>query len=210
MTQNFYDISRTLSAAAYTWPGLERTELNEVLSQSVGDSVNVGLLSIGIHTGTHVDAPYHFDSTGETVDRLPLEIFWGPAQVVTITKKKGALYPEDLAEVDLGLAPRLLLHTAASELPEHIFPEEIAYPSPALAAHLAQTGVILFGTDAPSVDAVTDRLLPGHRALYKYGISILEGLDLSGVPDGLYELSALPLKVKTGDGSPVRAGLRRL
>jgi len=210
MTPTFYDVSRTLNTQTYIWPGTKPLRLDEEYSQSQGDSVNVGHLSIGIHTGTHVDAPYHFDSAGSRAAGLPLQPYWGLAQVVTVDKPEGSLEPEDLAGVDLSLAPRLLLHTPASHLPPDLFPEQIVYPSAALAATLSQAGIILFGTDAPSVDAVTDKRLPGHHALHQHRIAILEGLDLSGVPDGIYELAALPLKIEAGDGSPVRAVLRSL
>ena len=210
MTPTYYDVSRTLNAQTYIWPGTKPFRLDEDYSQSQGDSVNVGHLSMGIHTGTHVDAPYHFDSGGDKGADLLLEPYWGLAQVVSVDKTEGSLQPEDLVGVDLSLAPRLLLHTQASGLPPDRFPKQIVYPSAALAAHLSQAGIILFGTDAPSVDAVTDKDLPGHHALQQHSIAILEGLDLSGVPDGIYELAALPLKIERGDGSPVRAVLRSL
>lgn len=208
MTKKMYDISRKLNTDLYVWPGIRNFSLDTVFSQQVGDSVNVSDLVMGIHTGTHVDAPFHFDSEGETVEQLPLHVFWGQAQVITIDKPEGALLPEDIAQDDLSLAPRLLLHTQASDLPDNIFPERIVYPSPVLAAYLAQAGIILLGTDAPSMDAVSDKTLAGHHALYQNGIAILEGVNLTGVPDGIYELAALPLNIEAGDGSPVRAVLR--
>jgi arylformamidase len=101
-----------------------------------------------------------------------------------------------------------LVHSVASDLPQTVFPQAFVYPSPALAAHLAQAGVILFGSDGPSMDAQDSKTLEGHHALRAHGIAILEWLDLSQTPDGLYELVALPLKIAGGDGSPVRAALR--
>jgi len=210
MADAFYDISRTLSSRVGTWPGDVPYALRRTFSQEKGDSVNVGSLSMSIHTGTHVDAPYHFNLRGEQCDQLDLSVFWGLAQVITINRVHGAMDEEDLQGINLKLAPRLLLHTPASTMADEFFPERIVYPSSAFVEVLAANGIILLGTDAPSMDALDDRHLPGHTSLYQHGISILEGLNLTGVPDGLYELAALPLKIEQGDGSPVRAVLRSI
>lgn len=210
MTQKLYDISRALSPGIATWPGDVPFSLQPTFSQREGDSVNVGRVQISVHTGTHIDAPFHFDSQGETTEQLSLSAFWGAAQVVTVEKEQGPLEIEDLAGVELGKAPRLLLHTAASEISPDMFPGRIVYPSVNLVRALSAAGIVLLGTDAPSMDALDDENLPGHAALYRHRISILEGLHLTGVPDGLYELCALPLKLEGGDGSPVRAVLRQM
>ena len=210
MAQKMYDISRILSPNIATWPGDVPFSLQGTFSQRKGDSVNVGRFQTSIHTGTHIDAPFHFDSEGETAEQLDLSAFWGPAQVVTVEKEQGPLEVEDLDGVDLEKAPRLLLHTTASEISQDIFPGKIVYPSVSLVNALSAAGIVLLGTDAPSMDALDDQRLPGHAALYRNGISILEGLNLTGVPDGVYELSALPLNIKGGDGSPVRAVLRQM
>ncbi len=118
------------------------------------------------------------------------------------------MHPDDFAAYDLTLAPRLLVHSPAGDLDQSLFPQEFVYPSRALAEHLAQAGVTLFGSDAPSMDAEDSKTLEGHHALQAHGIAILEWLDLRRAPDGLYELVALPLKIANGDGSPVRAALR--
>ncbi len=205
-----FDISHTLSPTLAVWPGDTPFRREVILSLAAGDAVNLSTLVMSAHTGTHVDAPVHFDPTGPDIAALDLEPFWGPAQVVTVTKTAGPLEPSDLAHVDLRAAPRLLVRTAVGPPDPGIFPETYIYPSPALAAHLARYGVRLFGSEAPSMDAMTSKALPGHHALRRHGIAILEGLYLAGVSDGLYELVALPLKIAGGDGSPVRAALRTL
>ncbi|HSM57270.1 MAG TPA: cyclase family protein [Candidatus Sulfomarinibacteraceae bacterium] len=204
------DISRTLSPGIAVWPGDTSFQIRRTLSRSEGHSVNLTTLTLSAHTGTHADAPLHFADDGASLDHVDLIPFWGPAQVVTIARRAGALQPDDLHSHDLSLAPRLLLRSSASDLDPTAFPEQYVYPAPALAAHLQQAGIILLGSDAPSMDHVESEDLPGHNALLRHGISILEGLDLSRAPDGLYELSALPLKIAGGDGSPVRAALRPL
>ena len=206
----YYDISRVFSPSIATWPGDVPFSLQATLSQHEGHSVNVGSMQTSIHTGTHIDAPYHFDAQGETTDQLDLSAFWGAAQVVTVEKEHGPLEVEDLVGVDLERTPRLLLHTSASQISQDIFPSKIVFPSVRLVNALSAAGIALLGTDAPSMDALDDQVLPGHAALYRHGISILEGLNLTGVPDGVYELCALPLNIKGGDGSPVRAVLRQM
>jgi arylformamidase len=103
---------------------------------------------------------------------------------------------------------RLLVHSTASAKPAGQFPTEFVYPSPELAEVMAAHSLVLFGSDAPSMDDMHSKTLPGHKALRRHRIAILEGLLLTGVPDGTYELIALPLKIAGGDGSPVRAILR--
>lgn len=204
------DITRTLTASTAVWPGDIPFQLQSSLKLVDGASVNLTRLHLSAHTATHVDAFYHFAQDGETLEAMPLHHYWGPAQVVTVEKEGGPLQPQDFAAVDLTRAPRLLVRSAASHLPQSQFPNPFVYPSPALAAHMAQAGIILFGSDAPSMDAEDSKTLEGHHALRAHNIAILEWLDLHHVADGLYELVALPLKIEGGDGSPVRAALRPL
>lgn len=206
----FIDISRTLTAGTAVWPGDTRFRLETNLSREEGDSVNLTTLTLSAHTGTHVDAPYHFADKRATMETLLLEPYWGRAQVVTVQRDEGPLQPKDLEAYDIGLARRLLVRSVSRIPDQTVFPEAYVYPSPGLARWLGEKGIILFGSDAPSMDAVDSKSLPGHNALYREGIAILEWLDLSGAPDGLYELAALPLKIAGGDGSPVRAVLRTI
>lgn len=204
------DISRKLNSSIAVWPGDTPFALQQSLAIAAGDSVNLTTLTLSAHTGTHVDAPLHFTADGAAIDQLGLEPYWGEAQVATVRKPVGPLLPEDLAHVDLRKAPRLLVRSAASLLPQDRFPAEFVYPTPELAEALAAAGIVLYGADAPSMDHVDSKDLPGHHALLGNGIAILEGLDLRVPPDGVYELVALPLRIAGGDGSPVRAVLRTL
>ena len=204
------DISRDLAQGMAVWPGDAPYNLETILDRARGDSVNLTTLTISAHTGSHADAPHHFADDGATMEQVDLRPFWGPAQLVTIEKEAGPLLPADFAAADLGGAERLLVRTPAGRLDPTHFPRYFLYPSPTLADYLGQLGIVLYGTDAPSMDAVDSREMPGHHALLRNGIAILEGLDFAGAPDGRYELVALPLKIVGGDGSPVRAALRTL
>jgi arylformamidase len=128
--------------------------------------------------------------------------------VVTVEREAGPLTPADFPNLAWSGLERLLVHSGASHKPLAEFPTEFIYPSPELAAWLGQHGVVLFGSDAPSMDDMNSKSLPGHNALHQHGIAILEGLLLADIPDGRYELIALPLKIESGDGSPIRAILR--
>jgi arylformamidase len=211
--KEYIDISRRLVAGTAVWPGDTPFELQQVMARPNGDSVNLTTLVVSAHTGTHVDAPHHYSDDPTGIDEMALKIYWGQAQVFTVSKKDGPLFPDDIARCDLRLAERILVRCSAENgngtLDETVFPTEFIYPSPELADYLGEKGIILFGSDAPSMDSMDSTVLPGHNALLRNGIAILEWLNLAGVEDGLYELSALPLKIKGGDGSPVRAVLRR-
>jgi arylformamidase len=204
------DISRTLNARLAVWPGDAPFALHVVSDRRMGAAVNLTTLALSAHTGTHTDAPHHIADNAQAVDALDLASYWGLAQVVTVAKSAGPLYPDDFAQADLSRAARLLVRSEASALDPATFPSRYVYPSTALTDALGELGICLYGTDAPSVDPADSAELAGHHALLRNRIAILEGLDLSGAPDGLYELVALPLRIAAGDGSPVRAALRTI
>ena len=204
----YFDISRRLEEGTAVWPGDTPFVLEKVLSLTQGDPVNLTTIHFSAHTGTHVDAPYHFAEGGKTIEQMDIEPFWGQVQVATVSKKNGPLYPDDFDSIDLSLAPRLLVRSISSQLSQSKFPEYNVYPSPRLADFLGAEGIILLGSDGPSMDHQKSKTLEGHNALLRNNIAILEWLDLSAVSDGIYELAALPLRIVQGDGSPVRAVLR--
>ncbi len=203
-----YDISRTLAPGTAVWPGDTPFGLAWVSRMEQGDSVNVSALTLSPHTGTHADAPLHYNVKGLAMAHVPLDLYIGPALVAELDVP-GKIEAEDLAALDLKGAPRLLIKTAAGARPDDEWRDEFPWFSVAAVQWLAQNGVRLIGTDAPSVDEMTSKTLDAHHALDAAGINILENLQLSAVPPGLYELIALPLKL-LNDGSPVRAILRTL
>jgi arylformamidase len=202
------DITRTINPSLAVWPGDTPFSAQAITAIKEGSSINLTTLTMSSHMGTHVDAPYHFLDDDLTIEQAPLEAYLGPATVVTVQREAGPLLPEDFPDLEWSQVERLLVHSATSAKPLDQFPTEFVYPSPELAEMMAQHGIVLFGSDAPSMDDMNSKTLPGHKALRRHRIAILEGLLLTGVPDGSYELIALPLKIAGGDGSPVRAILR--
>jgi arylformamidase len=205
-----YDITRTISPELAVWPGDTAYSVQPVMQIADGNSVNLMTITATAHLGTHADAYYHYAADGAYIGAMPLHAYVGPARVVTVTKEQGPLTPDDFAHVDLQGGERLLIHSHVSDLDDSIWPENIVYPSPELIAWLASMDYVLIGLDSPSVDALDSKDLPGHHAIRKHGMVNLEGLMLRNVPDGDYELFALPLKLDLACGSPVRAILRPL
>ena len=200
------DISQPLRTGVPTWPGDTEYAFDLAWSRKQGGSVNVGRLTMSTHTGTHVDAPFHFRDDGERVAGLDPEVFVGPAQVIGVDGD-GGIAAGELERHDLDGVVRLLVRTGSWPDRDR-FPERIRYLEPDAAGFLAGKGVRLVGVDAPSVDPLDSEELPAHNALLQRGIHILEGLVLDRVEPGDYGLISLPLPLRDADASPVRAMLR--
>jgi arylformamidase len=209
--RRIYDLSPRIAPGFPVWPGDTAFASRLTWRLDEGASVNLSALTTTPHLGSHADAPFHTEPAGATIADLPLAPFLGPCRVVEVPPAP-LIEPRHLGDVDPADPPRLLLKTGsvpplAAGGP---FPERFSALSPALAALLAARGVLLVGLDTPSVDPFDSKTLDAHHALAAGGVAILEGLDLSAVPPGLYELIALPLKLAGLDASPVRAVLREL
>lgn len=203
-----HDISRPLYTGMPSWPGDTPTDFAFTTTIPQGALCNVGRYLASVHNGTHADAPFHYNHAGATIDRLPLAHFVGPARVVDV-RGHAVITPALLTAHDWTTTPRLLLKTGAWT--DHAtFPGSWPLLAPETPAWLAHHGVRLLGLDVPSVDALGGTGIPRRHALDAAGILILESLDLSAINAGIYELIALPLKIRGGDGSPVRAVLREL
>lgn len=200
-----HDISQTVGTATAVWPGDHPFEIGWSMRRAGGDAVNVGVVTMSVHTGTHVDGGYHFADDGRRAAALDLDAFVGPARVVH-ADPQGDLDLEHVRGIDLRATPRLLFRTRG-HVDERVFPDRFAAIAPPLARALADAGVRLVGTDAPSVDPRDSKTLDSHQILGAAGIAILENLVLSDVPAGPYTLVALPLKLVEADSSPVRAVL---
>ncbi|MBD8033476.1 MULTISPECIES: arylformamidase [Solibacillus] len=200
------DITQTMKKGMPNWPGDTPFSFEIWYTKQQTGSVNIGRITTSLHTGTHVDAPFHFNSEAETMEQLDINTYIGDCYIVSCVGE-GVITAERLSSVDFLGAKRVLLKTVKQ--PFEQFPEEIPVISPDVASLLNERGVILLGVDNPSVDPLDSKGVLAHHALYENGIHILEGLDLSEVTPGLYDLIALPLKLEGADGSPVRAVVRK-
>lgn len=190
------------------WPGDTPYHFDLAWTKEDSGSVNVGKVEMSTHTGTHIDAPYHFTSSGERVGGLNLELYVGRAIVIEVTDMK-EITAELLKDKIQAGTKRVLFKTKCWK-DRSVFPKQIVPLLPEAVKWLSECGVGLVGVDMPSVDPLDSKELGAHHALYEHNIHILEGIILDDVPEGEYELIALPLSFDEADGSPVRAVLREL
>jgi arylformamidase len=203
-----FDLTVPLSGQLPTFPGDPVFQSEPVHRLERGGPCNVSRLTLGTHAGTHVDAPYHFIESGTTVDELPLEILTGKARVVSVPARD-AVDRADLEAFDLRDDLRLLVKTRNSgQLRQREFRPDFVHLTPEAASYLVQVGIKLVGWDYLSIEKFGSRDFPAHHTLLGAGVVIVEGLDLSQVEPGEYELTCLPLKVAGGDGAPARVVLR--
>jgi arylformamidase len=205
-----FDISLTISPDLPVWPGDPAIELEQIESIDRGAHANVSRLSAGVHTGTHVDAPHHFLNDGRTVDHLPLDVLTGPCYVVQLPDGVEALTAEALEGISLpDGVKRILFGTSNSRIwsrGETKFQEDFVAVTEDGAEWLVEHGIRLVGVDYLSV-APYGESVPTHRVLLLAGVVVVEGLDLSAVPRGFYDLYCLPLKLLGADGAPARVVL---
>ena len=206
---SFHDISLKLTGETVRWVTAPPFELEERRRMSKGDPNNSSALNMSVHSGTHIDAPFHFVADGNTIDQLPLERFIGPALVYAVEAKR-YITKEHVAGIRLDGATRVLFKTRNSELlhQREYNPDFVAFSVEA-AQSLVELGVELVGLDYLSV-AHADEQVPVHRAFLDHGVVLLEGIDLSAVAPGRYELMCLPIPLGDSDGAPCRAVLRDL
>jgi arylformamidase len=201
------DITTLVSPRTAAFPGDPPFAWHLARELGEGSDVNLGQVSTGTHIGTHVDAPWHFLPGGARVHELPLDAFAGPARVVHVLGARRVEASEAVLR-QLDGAPRVLFRTAERKDATRFDPG-FAGLDPGLAEELGRRGVLLCGTDAPSVDSYGAPGLPAHHALARGGCHIVEGLDLTRAAPGDYEFLGLPLRLEGLDASPIRAVLRR-
>jgi arylformamidase len=200
------DISQPLNNELAHWPGDTPFTYEVSYSKEQTGSVNIGKMSMSLHSGTHVDAPFHFMNDGSKVLELDINVYIGPCRLIDVSSYK-KIDQEVLTQYDLDGVSRLLLRTSIPNNPR-LFPEQIPYITKEGASFLKEKGIKLIGVDVPSIDPLDSKDMEGHHALYQNGIHILENVMLDHVESGDYELIALPLPLQEGDGSPVRAVIR--
>ena len=200
-----WDITPPVTPTLAVWPGDTPLSREVLMDMRRGANITLSTLRATVHLGAHADAPSHYGLEAPSIDERPLERYLGPARVVRVPAVRGRrIGPE--AVPDPGVE-RVLLCTETYPDPTR-FEEDFAALSVELVEHLHRAGVTLVGIDTPSVDLFDSKELPAHQACLRHDLAILEGLVLSHVPEGSYELIALPLRLVGFDASPVRAVLR--
>jgi arylformamidase len=202
------DITPLVDSRLAVWPGDTPLTREVLLDMARGDNLTLSTLRATVHLGAHADAPSHYGAASPSIEAADLDVYLGRCQVVeTATWPGGTVGPDDIPAPIT--AERLLIRTGT--FPDRVeFRRDFARLSVELMDWIADRGVRLVGVDTPSVDAFDSKDLPVHRAALRRNIALLECLDLAAVPEGTYELIALPLKLAGFDASPVRAVLRTL
>ena len=206
------DVSVPIATGMAHWPDNPPVVLERALDMDHGAHANVSRLSLGVHTGTHMDAPVHFDSSAASIDRMPLDAAVGRARVVLI-RDRAEVTVRELVAARIRRGERILLRTrnspAAWRTPR--FVEDFVHLSTEAAQWLAARRIRTLGVDYLSVGGyLAHNGGPVHHALLNAGVWIIEGLDLSRVPAGPCDLICLPLKLVGSDGAPARALVRPL
>lgn len=203
-----WDISPLISAGIPVWPGDTPFEAGPTWQIGPSCPVQVSRMTMTTHLGAHTDAPSHYDPAGSSIDQVDLRPYIGPCRVIHCTGA-AAVEPRHLEGKLDELPPRVLLRTY-EQAPQGAWDPSFPAIAPAAIELLASRGAILVGTDAASLDPQDSKTLDAHHAVRAARMAILEGIVLDGVPEGDYELVALPLKFAGMDASPVRAILREL
>ncbi len=202
-----WDISPAIDEHSAVFPGDTVYSQRGHFTLGPNCPVNVSAITLSPHTGAHADAPLHYDAGGAAAGQLALEPFIGPCRVIHCIECGPLVLPQHIAHALEALPARVLVRT--SRIASQSWASFTAL-APETIALLAIKNVALIGIDTPSVDPATSQALPAHHQLLAHQLRVLENLVLDDVPEGDYELIALPLKLTHADASPVRAILRTL
>ena len=208
-----YDVTVPIFNELPTWPGDPAVDISDWRTLTAGDGANVSMLNFGAHSATHVDAPAHFIEGAAKVESLNLEVLIGEAEVIAVPEDLRAIDEEFVLAHCPAKAERILFKTRNSAFwsePNLQFHEDFTYLDLKAAETLVQRGMKLVGIDYLSIEKFGSPKHETHLALLSHGVVILEGLNLSEVPAGRYELICLPLRLRSnlGDGGPARVVLR--
>ena len=204
-----WDISPPVHEGAPVFPGDTPYRQQWAATIAPGCPVNVSTLTLSPHVGAHADAPLHYDPQGVAVGALELSPYLGRCRVIHAIARGPLVTWEHLAHALQDLPERVLVRTYARAPVDQWDPQLAAY-APETLERLADAGVRLVGIDTASIDPAQSKTLDSHQVIRRRGLRVLENLVLDEVPEGDYELIALPLKLMTADASPVRAVLREL
>ncbi len=209
MSTRLWDISPPVQEGSPVFPGDTPYRQRWAASIAPGCPVNVSELTLSPHVGAHADAPLHYDAQGEPIGTVDLAPYLGPCRVIHAIGRGPLIEWDHIAHACESLPQRVLVRTY-DKMPIDLWDPHLAAYAPQTIERLAALGVLLVGIDTASIDPAASKPLPSHQAIRRLGLRVLENLVLDDVPEGDYELIALPLKLVTADASPVRAVLREL
>jgi arylformamidase len=200
------DITQTLKHDIAHWPEDTPFSLEIPVTKADSGSVNIGQITTSTHIGTHIDAPFHFDEEGTTAESLDINRYIGTATI--IEEMEADFITRDMLEHH-DIEGTILLLKTTDFVDEKTFPQTVPVLTLEAVEYLALLGIELFGIDVPSVDDIDSKTLDIHHKLYRNNIMIIENVVLTEADEGFYDFIALPLKIDGGDGSPVRAVIRK-
>lgn len=203
VTTPYIDISPMLRASIAVFPGDTPFKRQFNMSFKEGKHLDLSAVETTLHVGAHTDAPSHYHANGKTIDERNLSIYMGTCQVIEVHCQSGERITLQDIKSEI-LAPRILFKTNSFSDPD-CWKDDFNSLSPEVIRFLASKKVVLVGIDTPSVDPANDQSLLSHKEIYETDLAILEGIILTHVKPGLYQLIALPLRIEGGDASPVRA-----
>jgi arylformamidase len=203
-----YDMTPPITPDMKVWPGDTPPSREVLLDMKRGNNITLSTLRATVHLGAHADGPNHYGKNATSIDEMKLEHYLGPCQMIRANVQRGARVEISNLKSQIN-APRILIATGTFPDPRN-WNNDFAALAPRLVDDLHAKGVITIGIDTPSVDLFDSKDLPAHQRFLTHDMAILEGLILKDVPEGTYELIALPLRLVGFDASPVRAVLRSL
>lgn len=205
-----YDISAPISEETAVWPGDTPFKRSIDMNIELGGNLTTSHIETTLHIGTHADAPSHYCAAGKSIDEIPLESYIGPCQLIDVSplQEPFTITPSFVENLQIK-APRVLFKT--NTFPNTCYWQtKFAHFDKEVIDILSRYGVKLIGIDTPSVDEFHSKSLEVHKKFLEYNMFNLEGLQLTSVPEGIYTLIALPLKLIKADASPVRAILKTI
>lgn len=208
-SKKLWDISPPMHTGSPVFPGDTAYSQQWMARIGPGCPVNISAITLSPHVGAHADAPLHYDPEGAAIGAVDLQAFIGPCRVIHAIGCGPLVRPEHLTHAMAGAPPRVLVRVY-QQMPQAAFDTALPAFAPETVALLADRGVVLIGIDSASIDPAESKTLDSHQTIRQRGLRVLENLLLDDVPEGDYELIALPLKLTTADASPVRAVLREL
>jgi arylformamidase len=205
MSLQIIDISPLISSELAVFPGDTAFQNPFKMNFDQGSNFTLSQITSTVHLGAHADAPFHYHPNGKTIDQVDLDLYIGTCQVIEVNVPRGAriqINDFDFSEIS---EKRVLFKTKSFN--PNQWCSDFNSLSPKVVVQLAGKGVLLVGIDTPSIDLADDKDLLSHRSVYESNMAVLEGLVLNHVNAGLYQLIALPLKIKDCEASPLRAVL---